>query len=311
MSTKKSRFNKGRANGPSSRNKVQQFVTKKQMNGGRFTPPTNPPDVTYIPWNSVTLVISHTGQLSLKVNNIKTYIRKQLDPTGRGFNPADSGDSRFVIQYRILKVQSWNLTGRVIALSIDDFIDSSADSGGRDQLCGLVDTGTSTHTPAVGYQLPSAHSHHVLRTDDKQANEYIIDVSAPGSDQCITYISMLYRFDGPAKHPTVLSPIVEVQKTLDRLSNRIMKYKEPSKMELVLNGVKYVAEAVAVLSGVDLPSTSSDALNKDAVFDDEAKLISEFANKVCISSQSEDGSVSRKVESDSDEYSVVMSEKID
>lgn len=306
MSTRRSRSNKAKALKMPDRSKGQQFVTKKQMNGGKFTPPTNPPDVTYIPWVPVTLVISHKGPLSFKVNDIKTYLRKQLDPTSRGFNQSDSGDKRFVVQYRVLKVQSWNLTGRVIALSIDDFIDSSANTGGRDQLCGLVDTGTSTHTPAVGYQLPHSHAHHVLRTDDKQAEEYLIDVSAPGSDQCITYLTILYRFDGPAKHPSVLSPIVEVRETLDALSNRIMKYREPSKLELVLNGVKYVAEAVAVLSGAQVPSSSDalnkDALNKDAVFDEAADVLtSTFAEKMCVSSNPELGSVSRG-ESESSEY---------
>lgn len=285
MNSKRSRSNKGYK--PKSRNNGQQYVTKKQMMGGKFTPPTNPPDVTYIPWNPVTLVLTFTGQLTLTVNDVKRYIRKQLDPTGRGFNPLDSGDARFVIQFRIHRIQSWNLTGRVISMSVQDFIDASTSSGGRDQLCGLVDTGTSTHTPAVGYQLPASHFHHVLRTDDKLSREEIVYISSPATDQCIAYISMLYRFDGPAQHPSVLSPIGEIQRTLNKVSNKILNSKESSKVELVMNGIKYVAEAVAVIaadscSGDDAIPVN-DATNRVS---DEDELCESLVRRVNVQSES-------------------------
>lgn len=227
-------------------------MTKKQVSGGRFTPPTNPPDVTYMPWNPVTLVISHSQTLTFQVNDVLAYLRKQLDPNSRGFNQSTSGDKRFVVQYRIQSISSWNLTGRVVSLSVEDFIDSSANSGGRDQLCGLVDTGTATHTPAVGYNLPMSHFQHVIRTDDKLKDEHLFVVSAPTNDQCITYVKILYRFDGPATHPTVVSPIGEVSRTLNQLSNKILKHKDASTIELILNGVKYTAQAVALLNGEEL-----------------------------------------------------------
>lgn len=220
------------------------------MNGGRFSPPTNPPDVTYMPWHPVTLVISHSGGLTFKVNDIKKYLRSQLDPTARGFNKEDKGDSRFVVQYRVLSISSWNLTGRVISLSVEDFTDTVANTGGRDQLCGLVDTGTSVHTPAVGYNLPHSHSSHVIRTDDKYIDEVLFDVSSPNGNQCITYFKILFRFDGPARHPTVLSPVDEISNTLSDLANSIEKKISPSTMELVLNGVKYTAQAVALVGSL-------------------------------------------------------------
>lgn len=258
--------------------------------GGKFTPPTNPPDITYIPWNPVTLVLTFTGHLSLTVNDVKGYLRKQLDPTNRGFNPLDAGDGRFVIQFRLHRVQCWNLTGRVLSLSVQDFMDASSNSGGRDQLCGLVDTGTSTHTPALGYQLPASHFHHVLRTDDKMAREILIDFSSPSSDQCIAYLSILYRFDGPARHPTILSPIGEIQRTLTKVSNKILKNQESSKVELVMNGVKYVAEAVAVIAGnscnlgdnATAPSELSDATSVC----DEVEICELFNRQIDIQPES-------------------------
>lgn len=279
MNSKRSRSNKGYK--PKIRNNSQQYVTKKQMMGGKFTPPTNPPDVTYIPWNPVTLVLTFTGQLTLTVNDIKRYIRKQLDPTGRGFNPLDSGDSRFVIQFRVHRIQCWNLTGRVISMSVEDFMDASSNSGGRDQLCGLVDTGTSTHTPAVGYQLPASHFHHVLRTDDRLSREEIVYFSAPSSDQCIAYLSMLYRFDGPAQHPSILSPIGEIQRTLNKVSSKILKSKDSSKVELVMNGIKYVAEAVAVIAADSCASDDAIRLNDAATkVSDEDDICESFVRGV-------------------------------
>lgn len=225
----------------------------KQISGGKFTPPTNPPDVTYLPWNPLTLVISHSKALNFQVKSVLDYLRAQVDPTKRGFNQTTTGDSRFVVQFRLLSIMAWNLSGRVISLSVDDFTDSSADAGGRDQLCGLVDTGTTTHTPAVGYYLPMHAQQHVLRTDTKQSDMFLFDVSGT-SGQFVTYVKILYRFDGPVNHPTILSPVQDIEKTLNKISNKILKQKETSTLELIWNGVKYTAEAVAVIGAVTSPA---------------------------------------------------------
>lgn len=254
MSSKKSRSRTPRQQPRRpQRTANSQYVTKKQMSGGRFTPPTNPPDVTYMPWHPVTLVIAHSDTLDFQVKSVTSYLRYQLDPTNRGFNQTKTGDTRFVVQFRLMSIAAWNLTGRVVSLSIDDFMDSEADKGARDQICGLVDTGTSTHTPCVGFTLSHAHQQHVLRTDDKQDDMYLFSVTG-SAGQFVTYVKILYRFDGPAKHPKILSPTQEIEKVVTNISNKILKMKEPSTLELTLNGVKYVAEAVALIGSVgDVP----------------------------------------------------------
>lgn len=263
MSTQASRSKNSnrRRNRPSNQARrpapnTSNLVTKRALSGGKITPPSNPPDVTYQPWYPTTLVISHSTALNWTTNSVLSYLRSQIDPTKRGFNqksnPTD--DNRFVIQYRLLSVTAWNLTGRVIALSVDDFSDTFADSGARDQLCGLVDTGTSIHTPAVGYVLPYHLQHHVLRTDDKQGDMNLFDVTT-NSGNCVTYVKILWRFDGPIKHPSIVSPINEIEEVVTTISNKIVKTQEASKLELVVNGIKYVAQAVAVLgSGSDVRS---------------------------------------------------------
>lgn len=224
-----------------------RFMTRAEINGGPFKPPTNPPAVTYAPWQPVTLVISHTADLTVKVNDLLPYLRSQLDPNNRGFNQATTGDGRFVVQFRFRSITSWNLTGRVISLSVEDFTDNASSTGGRDQLCGLVDTGTATHTPAVGFRIPSSLAHHVLRTDDVTGPAYLFTITSPTGSQCVTYLKVYYRFDGPVKHPTIISPLTEIETTLETVANKITQAKERSTIELVVNGIKYAAEAVAVV----------------------------------------------------------------
>lgn len=201
-----------------------------------------------MPWNGITLVVSHSNTMTVKVPDIAKFLRNQADPNGRGFNKETTGDGRFIIQFRLQHIQSWNLTGRVISLSIDDYLDTIADSGARDQLCGLVDTGNSTHTPAVGFRLSSAHQSAVLRNDDKYSEMILLTVSAPKGDQCITYIKMLWRFDGPAVHPTLSS----IEHTIQTVADTITKHIDDSKPTIVsrvVDGVSAAASVVAVASG--------------------------------------------------------------
>lgn len=229
--------------GTQSRPRNSRFVTKKEMSGGAFRPGSNPPQVTYIPWNNVTLVISHNTDLSLKVNDILKHLKSQLDPTGRGFNTETSGDKRFVVQMRIHSIAAWNLTGRVISLSVEDFSDTNSASSGRDQLVGLVDTGTSTHTPSVGYKIPSNLSQHVIRTDDVTGSMFLLTVTAPAGSQLVTYLKISYRFDGPAKHPEIMSPLAEIETTI---KDAVAGYNKRSTIDILVDGIAYTAQIAAV-----------------------------------------------------------------
>lgn len=156
------------SNPPSRQFNTQQFVTKKSLNGGKIQLPLNPPDVVYQPWINVTLVDTFKGTQEYKVQDMLNLLRKQVDPTRRGFNQTTSGDSRFVLQLRFFEVHAWNMSGHIISLSAEDFLDTQAAKGGREQLCGFVDTGTNQHIPCLGYLYPSSHRFHVVRTDDQE-----------------------------------------------------------------------------------------------------------------------------------------------
>lgn len=202
-------------------NTSNKFVTHSQIKGGRFSPPTNPPDLTYQPWHPITLVSSLTGQKdnNLQLNHFLDILRKQLDPTSRGFNQQKTGDARFVAQFRFQSFQLWNLSGKIIALSITDFTESASASGGRDQLCGLIDTGSSFHIPTVGYTLPIGHQNHVLRVDDIEGKDIIVNIACGVGDNLMLYTRVLWRFDGPVKIPSIsVSQIRDTSEEVERIA---------------------------------------------------------------------------------------------
>lgn len=248
---------------------------------------SNPPDVTYQPWNRITLVKPIQKTQDFKLIDFLVILRKQIDPTNRGFNQINSGDGRFVVQFKLHSVRAWNLTGRVISLSVDDFSDVNSAKGGRDQLCGLVDTGSQAHAPSVGYHLPANHRNHVLRTDDNESGMYLFNISCGDGDACVVYIDVMYRFDGPVSVPTLLLPdrkiirelaatrdnttrTTGVLKTLSQIANEtkiavleLQKIAEnteaskPSTISQVVNGIEQVAMLVSSIADLDFSETSS------------------------------------------------------
>lgn len=190
-----------------SANKQQQrrYVTQEQVFGGKFSPSPNPPDVIFLPWNRVTLVIPFSGTYTVTVTELKEKLRKQCDPTGRGFNPLDTTDRRFVPSFKLSSYQVWNLTGHLISMSVQDFTDTQSAKGGRDQLAGIVDTGAPGLLPKAGYKLPASHRNHVLRSDDVETLIEVLVIQVGSGDQGLLYVNLEYRFDGTAQLPQTRS----------------------------------------------------------------------------------------------------------
>lgn len=251
------------------------MVTKRDLNGGKFSPPMNPPDVAYQPWFHITLVDTFADtKYDCQTKTVLKLLRRQLDPEKRGFNQETKGDNRFVVQMRLFSVQSWNLTGRLLALTVDDFSEARTASGGRDQLCGIVDTGSQSHTPCVGYLLPSALRQMVIRTDDVQGDDYLFTLTSGTKDQCVVYIRMAFRFDGPTRPPNLIMPITSCNSALNhgnRISNmnlnNVMEVKEilkrlkeisentyasrPSMIKKVVDSIEYIGMAVLAIGEED------------------------------------------------------------
>lgn len=284
LTTKRSRSTKMRKEIKSQTTPRRNTVTQHQINGGRITPPTNPPDVTFQPWNVITLVHAFKGSQAYQAKSLMAILRSQIDPNSHGFNQTKSGEGRFTLQLKIFSIRAWNLSGRVIALSVDDFLDSNTAKGANEQLCGLVDTGTTTHTPAVGYDLPLTHRSHVIRTDDdKLGDTYIFTAQVGSNDQGLSYIKLAYRFDGPIKAPLYLLPVdklisaahrtsvstAESQALLETMSSMVKELKSiaqrneemsrPSLTSRIIDGIKTTGMVVSMLASdqQNLSSSSS------------------------------------------------------
>lgn len=227
----------------------------------------------------VTLVHAFTSRIELSTSGLLLLLRQQLDPTKRGFNQNTRGDGRFVVQFRLFSVQVWNLTGKTVSLSVTDFSESVSASGGRDQLCGIVDTGSQTHTPCIGYLLPASHRQQVLRTDDEQGQDILFNIQAGTSDQCMLYLRIVFRFDGPVNPPKLLLPLDTINDKLEDLSDtnsktsrkivgmdkilrRLKEISEntyatrPSTIKKVIEGVEYTAMAVSAFAAVSDDNSS-------------------------------------------------------
>lgn len=250
-----------RQGAPRARNSrsMKDFVTKSEIKGMKVTPSTNPPDTTIQPWYPYVIVDTFHGSFNYKVGDLAKYLRKMMDPNGWGFNPSDTGAKPFRVQFRLQSVYVWNLSGKFITLSVEDFHDTQSAKGGRDQLCGLIDSGTQNHTPAIGYKLPLSCRNTVLRNDDQETGIYVFHSQAADGDVCLVHAHVLWRFDGPVLPPAnsavtlhdlnenirILSQTAE---SLKEISEQNRKEK-PSTISKIIGGVSQLALLVSTVAG--------------------------------------------------------------
>lgn len=287
---RKSTSRRGRSRG-SSTPVMKDFVRKSDIKGMKVSPSSNPPDLTIQPWYPYVILDTYNSSFNYTVNDIASYFRKRIDPCGWGLNFTDmkATSKPFRMQMRIQSVSAWNLTGKFITLSVEDFHDTQSAKGGRDQLCGLIDSGTNLHTPAVGYRLPLNCRNTVLRNDDTEGGVYVFHSQAAEGDTCLVHIHILWRFDGPVAPPKLTAPSLysigeqissytpsfeSLKKGLDSLNNIAMSLKEiseenqkkqPGVVKRVVDGISQLAVIVASVSEGDdlsLLSDADDALSK-------------------------------------------------
>lgn len=202
--TKRSR-NRGRPqpNHPFGQPRIgSSYISRKEVKGGKLNVPPNPPDVTYQPWYPATVVMQHGGgELKCTLETLANTLVKQIDPLTHAFRAVD--DTKVnkrggpLFQVRVRNVRAWNLTGHMIALSVNDLTANTKSN--TDTLCGIVDTGATTHTPAVGYELPQSHRDLVFHNDGQDMDDPIFHVITPPNDASIIYVGVFWRCDGPSK----------------------------------------------------------------------------------------------------------------
>lgn len=228
---------------------------------GRYTPPTNPPDTTSQPWWPLILsVISSPGDFTF-TSLIKAF-QKQVNSSGSTFNVTDFNDDKgvpFRIQIRFQRVAVWNLTGRIVSLSVWDVeqqTTNSFDQREKDQLGAWVDCGGASCFPSIGYTYPPSYQQQVYRPDPRYASLAITSTTGGSRDSILHHVHILWKSDGYPKFDSVSRPIRDLETRLENLSGEIstltetaneIKSSQPSTLIKVVEGLTLVASYVAPL----------------------------------------------------------------
>lgn len=234
---------------PAKRNRGTRsnFVTKKSLEGGRTIPTNDPPQLAYQPWNHITLAW-YTGPKDHNFGDLVNQMITQMDPNKTGF--AD----KLAVQMKIHSVRVWNITGKTVALTVYDFHDDD----NKDQLIGLMDAGSNTGIPKLGYALPLSFRQTVMRNDSSTGKKLLFTTSAASSDTILQYVRLEWRFDGPVKGPTLdlnwerrayeeQIQIKEVATTTSKLTQKLLDA-QPSTIERIIQGITHHAAEVAMIA---------------------------------------------------------------
>lgn len=232
---------------PRNRGDRSRFITKRSLNGGKFTPFNDPPQLAYQPWNHITLAW-YSGPKDTNFGDLVNQLKSQIDPLKTGFN------SELAVQMKIHSIRVWNITGKHVSLTVYDYLDDD----NKDQLCGYMDAGSNTGIPRLGYELPLTFRHHVMRNDSVTGKRLLLTTSSAAGDSILHYVRLEWRFDGPVKGPTIdldwERRTFELQrktlKTNEKTAEAVQKLldAQPSTIERIISGVTHHAAEVAMLA---------------------------------------------------------------
>lgn len=233
---------------PRNRGVRSRYVTTRSMNGGKFLPVNDPPQVAYQPWNHITLAW-YSKPADANFGDLVNKIINQLDPQGTGFS------KDLAIQMKIHSVRVWNVTGKHIALTVYDYMDHDD----KDQLCGIMDAGSNTGVPRIGYELPLSFRQHVMRNDATTGQRKLFTTSSASGDSILHYVRLEWRFDGPIKGPTIdldwqrrsyetQVKNLEFNEATSKTAQQLLDA-QPSTVEKVISKITHRAAEVALFAG--------------------------------------------------------------
>lgn len=230
--------------------------------GARYSPPTNPPDTTAQPWWPIVISsIRKPGDYTF--NALVTDFLKQVG-TGNTFNPASYNTDKgtpFRLQVRVERVAVWNLSGRIVSLSVWDVEerhDASTETTQTDLLGGWVDCGGANCFPAIGYKYPSSHHRRVYRPDPRYSNVKLFTTTGGTNDWILHHIHVFWRADGTAQFATVKSEVEEITDSVTDLKYTLDK-EGPSLASRTLENVGVIAAnyVIPLALGDHIPGTSA------------------------------------------------------
>lgn len=209
---------------------------------------SNPPPLTLSPWNKATLVMKANGEKTVKVSDIATTFADQLDPSKHGLLRADKRDSGLRVQLKFQSLRVYAPSALSVGLSVEDFNDNFNTKGGRDQLAGVMDIGTSAHPPALRYAYPLSHRQQVIRTDDLWWDVPIFDIAVATGVAWLAYIELLWMFDGPIKFSSHAVGMTEILSAVEE-NTAAIRASQPSVAERVIQGATVAATYVVPMAG--------------------------------------------------------------
>lgn len=151
--------------------------------GSRVTPPLDPPDFATAPWSTITLVIGYKPPTTspksqtYTASDLHTALLEQLE-----FSDYKKGSDTLPLEYRLLSVRIWGMSGLPISLVIYDSL------GNGNKLAELSDIGTSIHYSRLGWRFGSITRSNALKPDAKEPL-----FSLDSETKCILYIQCMYR----------------------------------------------------------------------------------------------------------------------
>lgn len=225
--------------------------TGRSIVGRRFSPGSNPPDITLLPFNNLTLV--HVGKADKGVyeftsEDVCNEIVKQIDPDKRSFNMAPE------LEFKPASIRIWNMTGKTASLVVFDHLNQESTNA---TLCSTMDVAASTSYASVGYEYPTAHKSTTLRKGKRK----MFTVVVGASNEAMIYFSLHWKIVGI---PAVISSVdlilqmrnqvsvikSEMNKQTKRLGEinevvKDIKKNQPGLLSKVVSGVTEVAAYVA------------------------------------------------------------------
>lgn len=261
----------------------ERSYSGRTLRGFKFSPASNPPDITIQPWFStvVTKIVTSsltTSEYALTLGKLTEALYQQLDPKSTCFLQIQEKQKEYVgpsIQLRLQSLSIWNLTGRVIGLSINDVTDEAKDD--KDQYGGWIDHGGASWFPALGFQYPASASAEVHRADNSNGPLVLASIMGSPRDSLLYHFKVLWRPDGPIKFDIIQDSMarmvskidVSVDDIADKLSALSSKYGDDSSrgswVSRTIDGVSKLLPLVVTLASGESDDDKITALFRSCV----------------------------------------------
>jgi len=182
--------------------------------------PVEPPSVNPSPWTPliVARIVSFGSENFssglVQGTDIGNWIYDQLDPGGRYFV---KNTEKAPVYFKIESVMAWNLTGKTLALTVNDFTTNdvtqyTVKDEDYEFLGSWFDSVSGNTPPRCGYRWPSGNRNKVLSNHKRhdtgfgEGLRHLFTILAPKDDQLMIHVKLFWRF--PATGAEMLRTLI-------------------------------------------------------------------------------------------------------